>query len=126
MKETKQFIYQQPFGLHFRYRHQVDDHNNRRHAPIYLESKWAAKFCSDNNFAWYLYVSEVNTALVSGQFQNNGVVQPSLDFWSALAIECLENKIGVELGDNGRPKRSFKVTVYAPCEKTTVKHYGGM
>ena len=27
-KETKQFTYWQPFGLHFRYRHQVDDHNN--------------------------------------------------------------------------------------------------
>ena len=26
--------YSQPFGLPFRYRHQVDYHNNRRHAPI--------------------------------------------------------------------------------------------
>ena len=28
------FKYGQPFGLHFRYRHKVDDHNNIRHAPI--------------------------------------------------------------------------------------------
>ena len=26
--------YRQPFGLHFRYRRQVDDDNNRRYAPI--------------------------------------------------------------------------------------------
>ena len=29
-----QFNYWQPFGLHFRYRHQVYDHNNRSFAPI--------------------------------------------------------------------------------------------
>ena len=34
-KETKQFIYQQPFGLRFIYRHQVDDHNNCINIPIY-------------------------------------------------------------------------------------------
>ena len=34
MKETKQFIYQHPFGIHFTYRHQVDNHNNWRHEPI--------------------------------------------------------------------------------------------
>ena len=28
------FKYSQTFGVHFRYRHQVDDHNNKRHAPI--------------------------------------------------------------------------------------------
>ena len=28
------FKYRQPFGLQLRYRHQVNDHNNRRYAPI--------------------------------------------------------------------------------------------
>ena len=28
------FNYCQPFVLYFRYRHQVHDHNNRRHDPI--------------------------------------------------------------------------------------------
>ena len=46
-------------------------------------------------------MSEVNTALASGDTQNDGVVQPSLDFWRDLAIECVENTIGVEPGDNG-------------------------
>ena len=37
-KDTKQLTYRQPFGIHLSYRHQVYDHNNRRHAPISLES----------------------------------------------------------------------------------------
>ena len=32
-KETKKFAYRQIFGIPFRYRHQVDDHNNQIHAP---------------------------------------------------------------------------------------------
>ena len=31
---TRLFKYRQPFGLNFRYRHQVDNQKNRRHAPI--------------------------------------------------------------------------------------------
>ena len=71
-------------------------------------------------------MSEVNTALASGQFQNDGVVQPSLNFWRALEIECLENKIVFELEENGQPKRTSKITIYVPCDKITVKHHGGM
>jgi hypothetical protein len=83
------FKYRQPFGLQFRYRHQVDDHNNCRHAPISLERTWATKFWPDHNFAWYLAASEVNTALTSGRLQNGGVLLPTLEFRRALAKECL-------------------------------------
>ena len=31
-KERKQFTYRKPFMLHFRYIHQVDNHNNQTHA----------------------------------------------------------------------------------------------
>ena len=31
------FFYKQPFGMQFRYMHQDDDQNNRRHAKIYIE-----------------------------------------------------------------------------------------
>ena len=126
MKETKKFTYRQPFGIHFSYWHQGDNHNNRRHAPIYLEKIWATKFCPDRNFAWYLVVSEVNKTLVSGHFQNDRVVKPSLHFRRDLEIECLENTIEVELRDNGWPKRTCKMPIYVPCEKITVKHHGGM
>ena len=54
--ETKQFTYHQPFRINFTYRHKVDDHNNRRHAPIYLERIWETNFCSDHNFSLYLSI----------------------------------------------------------------------
>ena len=71
-------------------------------------------------------MSEVNTDLESGHFQHYGLVQPGLDFQRVLEIECLENTIGVKLGDNGRPKRSCKIPICVPCDKMTVKHHGGM
>ena len=71
-------------------------------------------------------MSEVNTALASGQFQNDGVLQPSLNFWRCLAIECFDNTIGVELGENGIPKGTSKIPIYCSCEKITVKYHGGM
>ena len=55
-KETKQFTYQHPFGIHFRYIHQVGNKNNWRHTPIYLERTWTTKFWSGRNFAWYIAV----------------------------------------------------------------------
>ena len=63
------FKYWQPFALHFHSRHQVDNHNNRSHSPMSLDRKCATKFFPDHNFAWYLPVIEVKTALVSGHFQ---------------------------------------------------------
>ena len=45
---------------------------------------------------------------MSGHFQNGGVVKPSLDFWRELSIECLDNKIGVELGYNKKLKEFVK------------------
>ena len=126
IKDTKQFIYLHPFGIHFRYVNQVDDQNNQRHVPISLEGACSTKLYPDRNFTWYLSVLEVNIDLASGHFQNDGVVQPSLYFQRYFAIECLENKIGVESGQNGLPNRIYKLPMYVNCEKITVKHHGGM
>ena len=71
-------------------------------------------------------MSEVNTALASCHIQNDGVVQPSLDFMKYLAIKCLENTTGVELGEIGPPMRTSKIPIYAPCDKIAVKHHDGM
>ena len=91
--EENPFTHRQPFGIHLRYKNQLEGHNNWRHAPIYLDRTWATKFWPDRNFAWYLAVLEVNTDLVSGQSIKDGVLQPSLDFWRALEIEYLDNII---------------------------------
>ena len=69
----------------------MGDHNNQRHAPISLDKTWATKLWPNRNFAWYFVVSGVNVSegnisLASGNFQNNGLVQPSLNFRIALEI----------------------------------------
>ena len=83
---VKNVKYWHPLGLHFHYRHQVDNHNNRRHSTISPERTRATKFCTDHKFAWYLAVTEVNTALASGHFQNGGNIMPTLAFWRQFAI----------------------------------------
>ena len=83
-KETNYFTYQNPFGVHYKYRQQVENHNYKIHVPISLERTWATKFWPDRNFSCYLVMSEVNTDLELGHFQNDGIVQPSLYFWRAL------------------------------------------
>ena len=66
--------------MQFRYRHQVGDPNNRRHAPISIEKTWATNFWADWNFYWYLAVSTVNADLARGHFQNGGELTPTLQF----------------------------------------------
>ena len=104
----------------------MDDQNNWRHGKFSLERKWATKFWTNREFVRYLTVLEVNTALASGPFKNDGLVQPSLGFWTALAMECLEKKIGFKLGDIEWPKRGSKIPIYVSCEKITVRHHGRM
>ena len=44
VKTTKTICYKQPFGIHYKFIHQVDDNNNRRNLPILVESTWSTKF----------------------------------------------------------------------------------
>ena len=86
---SRLFKYCLSFGLHSRYRHQVDYHNNRKHAPISIESTWETKFWPDRNFAWYLAVTEVNTALADGNFRKGGKLIPTLQFRRKLAHDMM-------------------------------------
>ena len=93
---TKNFCYKQPFGIHYKFRHQFDDNNNRRHSPIFVERTWATKFWDDRNCAWYLATSEVNTNLERGHFIQDGKDGATIYFQRKLAHECLVNSIGVD------------------------------
>ena len=119
------FKYCQPFGLHFHYRHQVDDHNNRIHAPISVESKGATKFWTDRNFAWYLALTEVNTALADGHFSKGGKLIPTLQFLIKLAHEMMYNTIGVDTVSSGRLRRSTCTPDIFPCMLLKVKNHEG-
>ena len=63
---------------------------------------------------------------MSGHFQNDGVVQTSLDVWRYLAIEWIENTIAVEFGENGQSNGTYRIPIYVPCEKITLKQHDGM
>ena len=63
--------YRQTFGLHFRYRHYVYDHNNRRHAPISIERTWESKgfltclnYQVEYSLSHYLNLNELTTFLI--------------------------------------------------------------
>ena len=88
------FNYIEPVSNHFRFRHQIDDHNNRRHSPVSIESTWATKYWPDRNFAWFIAVTEVNVNNVRGYF--GGVSLPQLEFRRKLAWEMINNTVGVE------------------------------
>ena len=86
---VRQFKYQQPFMLYFHYPHQVDDHNNRINAIISLERTWANTIWTNRNFAWYLAVTEVNTALADGHFRKGGKLITTLHFHRKFAHEIM-------------------------------------
>ena len=76
----KTFKYTKVFGNHFRYHHQVDDHNSHCHAPISIETTWKTKYWPDQNFAHFLAVSEVNMNLVRDDLIRDAEVFPQLAF----------------------------------------------
>ena len=119
------FNYLHPFGLHLQYLHQVDNHNNRRHAPISIERTWATTFWPDRNFAWYLAVTEVNTALADGHFRKGGKLIPTLQFRRKLTHEMMENNIGGDTVDSGRPRRTTRTPFIVACTILKVKKHEG-
>ena len=76
--ETKQLMYTEVVANIFLYRHQFDDKNNRKHAPIYIEKTWATKYWPDRCFAWYLAVSEVNANYAQEYFQDSSDALPQI------------------------------------------------
>ena len=99
----RQFKDWHPFGLHFRYRHQVDDHSNRRHATISLEKTWETKFLANRNFAWYLAVTEMKTEMAYGHFRKGGKLIPNLQFRGNSRMILWITPLGWELCIIGGP-----------------------
>ena len=122
---VRQFKYRQPFGLYFFYRHQVDYHNSRRHAPLSIERTLATTLWPDGNFTCYLAITEVNTALTDGHFLKGGKLIPTLKFHRKFAHDMMENKIGVDTVDCGIPRSSTFTPAISPCELQKVKKHEG-
>ena len=66
--QSASFKYTEPFYLHFRYRHAVDDHNNLRHQVPSLEETWTTCHWACRVFAFLLAVTEVNAYLTVRYF----------------------------------------------------------
>ena len=85
----KAFHYTEPFHNHFKFCHQVDDHNNSRHSPLSLEEGWATKDWKHQVFSFVISLVEVNARLSHGNF-NDELPLPQVFFWKQLARELIE------------------------------------
>ncbi|KAG7356336.1 transposase IS4 [Nitzschia inconspicua] len=99
------FQYPEVVHNHYQYRHQIDDHNNKRHQPISLEVTWATKTWENRVFAYLLATTEVNCNLASSFFIGEPPL-PSLSFRKELARELLLNPyFNRNVATDERPKR---------------------
>ena len=66
-------------------------------------------------------VTEVNTELADGHFRKGRRLIPTLQFQKKLAHEMMENTIGVDTVDYGRPRRSTCTPTIVACTLLKVK-----
>ena len=76
---------------HFKYRHAVDDHNNRWQSPISLEETWATKWWPRWVHAFLLGVTEVNCTLADNYLYGNDD-NGQLQFRKEMAKELIHNR----------------------------------
>ncbi len=65
---TKQFKYPEPYYLHFKYRHLIDDHNNIHHEVPSIEGTLKTQRWAIPVFQFVLAVAEVNMYLTMRHF----------------------------------------------------------
>lgn len=90
--EIVSFQYPEVIANHFKYRHIVDDHNAKRHAPISLEVVWATKEWEKRVFTFLLAITEVNVMLASVYFYNKSKIS-MLQFRKEFSKELIYNNI---------------------------------
>jgi Transposase IS4 len=76
---------------HYTYRHAVDDHNARRHAPISFERRWGTKSWASRVFSFLLAVTEVNVMLADAYFKSKKT-EVTLEFRKKFAEALICNK----------------------------------
>ena len=86
------FNYAEPFLRYSKAKHWVDDVNQRRHAPISLESAWGTKWWANRQFTFLLSVAEVNATMARARARKEPT-DSVLGFRKHLAKLMLENKL---------------------------------
>ena len=121
IRENVSFKYTEPFFNHFKFRHQVDDHNNNRHSPISLEESINTKDWKIRVFTFILAVVEVNSRLAYKFFtQSDSLSQ--LQFRRLLAKELMDFSFVVNRDNRKRSRRSMEA-VAPTCGVETAPVY---
>ena len=68
-KFIKSFNYTESFHNHFKFCHQVDDHNNSRNSLLPLGRSWATEDWKHYVFSFIIFLVEVNARLSHGYFK---------------------------------------------------------
>lgn len=119
---NKSFRYTEPYVNHFKYRHQVDDHNNLRHSPISLEMSMNTKDWKIRVFMFLMAIVEVNARLAYAFFNKLDSTPNQLEFRQQLAKELLE--FSASLHRRGRSKRKRDSgAVASNCKLETAPAY---
>jgi hypothetical protein len=110
---TARWNYIEPVSRHNRSKHWVDDHNQRRHAPIDLSFTWRTRWWPTRQFTFFLGVAEVNAANTRARALRQ-TPAPVLEFRRDLANEMLNNTLGRDLeparGPATRARRSVSAS----------------
>ncbi len=94
VSKSATFKYAEPFTLHFKYRHAVDDHNNLRHQVPSIEETWTTICWACRVFSFLLAVTEVNVYLTMRHFVWDDTSQITLvAFRQALAWQLVTNNL---------------------------------
>ena len=89
------FNYPEFLSRHNHSKHWVDDINNRCHDPIGLEQVWHTKWWPTRQFTFICSIAEAN-AVNCQAWASNANATPQLEFCRELAMQMLENRIGVD------------------------------
>jgi hypothetical protein len=98
------FKYIEPYYNHYKFRHQIDDHNAKRHQPISVEEVLGVRNWAKRHFTWLIAVTEVNVKL--GITKNEKISM--IAHRRILAKQLMGYSDGLEEVDEGRSLRRSK------------------
>lgn len=102
------FRYPELVYNHFKYRHAVDDHNNRRQSPIALEKTWTTSWWPNRVFTFLLAVTEINVLLCLTNMFNEEEMG-TLEFRKLLAKQLIHNPY-LEDDTDARKRKSGRIS----------------
>jgi hypothetical protein len=122
-KFIKSFNYTEPFHNHFKFHHEVDDHNNSRHSPLSLEESWSTKDWKHRVFSFIISLVEVNARLSHGYF-NDELPLPQVIFQKQLARKLIEYSEKV-VGTIRRRKQDVQEVEEVLCYEEIAPQHAG-